>query len=215
MVSGNGGFSEALYNNLHLLKNAHLKLVVADRKCGAFDFFYQNTNIPTFLVNSKDYNNKKEFEEIILRKFLMHNIKFIFLNYDRLIGEVLLDAYKGCIFNLHLSLLPFFKGFGAVEKSYQSEMLFYGATIHVVDRSIDGGPILGQVVIPKNILDDDDTFRNKLFRYAAILFIDQVYKIANQELVNKKDGQYCYKEACYGEGNFNPQLSINEHLVVL
>lgn len=50
--------------------------------------------------------------------------------------------------NLHPSLLPAFRGFGALEAARQEGVRFFGATAHLVDETIDGGPILAQVISP-------------------------------------------------------------------
>ena len=214
IASGNGGFSKALYNNIKILSNAYIEVIIADRKCGAYRFFKNHTKIPTYLFNYSDYDKKDEYEKDILDLLKKFDIDFIVLNYNRLIGTVLLNAYNNKIINLHMSLLPLFKGFGAVKKAYDSDVLFYGSSIHIVDDSIDGGPIIAQLCIAKNILDDKNEFLDRLFKKTVLLFIDVIYKISNDKLVIK--GKKCYfKDAIYGVDIFNPSLSIDEAKVII
>mgnify|MGYP000863665734 CR=1 FL=1 len=207
-VSGNGGFSKVLYKNRHLIPNGVLSLIIADRDCLAYKYFKSNTTIPTYLHEYNNYNNKMMFEETIYERLQKHKIDYIFLNYNKLIGPTLLNKYTNNIFNLHLSLLPLFKGFGSLEKAFHSDMLFYGASMHIVDQSIDGGPIIGQVCLPRDIVDDEKEFKNKIFKYTAVFFIDMIYKIINIGLTFKEDRVY-FENVTYGTGLINPQLIMD------
>ena len=62
----------------------------------------------------------------------------------RIVGDVLLGAYKGRIINIHPSLLPAFRGANAVEQAVAYGVKVYGITIHYVDESLDGGRIIAQ-----------------------------------------------------------------------
>ena len=50
--------------------------------------------------------------------------------------------------NIHPSLLPVFKGQGALNKVYELKVRFLGASLHVVDSSVDGGNLIGQIIMP-------------------------------------------------------------------
>jgi len=52
------------------------------------------------------------------------------------------------VFNTHPALLPAFKGFNPIAKAAKERVRFLGATLHLVNESVDGGPILAQVVSP-------------------------------------------------------------------
>ena len=62
----------------------------------------------------------------------------------RIVGKTLLDAFAGRIVNLHPSLLPAFKGARAIEQALEYGVKVFGATIHYVDESLDGGRIIAQ-----------------------------------------------------------------------
>ena len=64
--------------------------------------------------------------------------------YMRIVGSVLLNAYRGRIINIHPSLLPAFRGARAVEQAVEYGVKVYGITIHYVDEQLDGGKIIAQ-----------------------------------------------------------------------
>lgn len=71
-------------------------------------------------------------------------VSFVFLFFARLVGEALFG--RGSCINLHPSLLPLFPGFGALKAAFDRKEKIFGATAHLVDQTVDSGPILAQVL---------------------------------------------------------------------
>lgn len=100
---------------------------------------------PTLVFNPKDYASKADYETIIADRLDQAQVELVCLaGYMRLIGDVLLQRYRGRIINIHPSLLPAFKGKDAVEQAMAYGVKVYGVTIHYVDESLDGGKIIAQ-----------------------------------------------------------------------
>src|SRR4030095_10729348 len=59
----------------------------------------------------------------------------------------LLETYKHRIINIHPALLPAFPGVDAQKQAYEAGAKIAGLTVHLVDESLDGGPILYQEAI--------------------------------------------------------------------
>jgi len=77
--------------------------------------------------------------------------------YMRLVGPVLLEAFPNRILNVHPSLLPSFPGLHAQRQALEHGVRVSGATVHLVDGSLDAGPIVLQAAVP--VLDDDTVER--------------------------------------------------------
>lgn len=75
-----------------------------------------------------------------------HNVDWTCLFFSRMVSSDLFA--RGHCVNIHPSLLPAFPGMGAVSQAWENRACFMGATAHVVDESMDAGPILGQVTAP-------------------------------------------------------------------
>lgn len=83
-----------------------------------------------------------------------HNIDYVLLaGFMRVIKKPMLDAFAGRILNIHPALLPSFKGLEAQRQAWEHGVKYSGATVHFVDASLDGGPIIIQE--PVKIADDD------------------------------------------------------------
>ena len=55
--------------------------------------------------------------------------------------------------NIHPSLLPAFPGLHAQRQAFEHGVRFSGCTVHFVDESLDGGPIICQASVP--VLEGD------------------------------------------------------------
>jgi phosphoribosylglycinamide formyltransferase-1 len=78
-------------------------------------------------------------------------------------------------YNIHPSLLPAFPGIGAVVAAQRARTRFLGATLHLVDESVDGGPILAQAALPIRADEGLDVLGNLSFlqkTYLALLLTD-------------------------------------------
>ena len=105
----------------------------------------EQMNIPTFVFSAQEYASKAEYEAAIVERCKEAGVELICLaGYMRIVGETLLNAYSGKIINLHPALLPSFKGAKAIEQAFEYGVKIFGATIHYVDESLDGGKIIAQ-----------------------------------------------------------------------
>jgi phosphoribosylglycinamide formyltransferase-1 len=73
--------------------------------------------------------------------------------YMRLLSTEFIEAFRHRILNIHPSLLPSFPGLNAQRQAIERGVKWSGCTVHFVDETLDGGPIIMQRVVP--VLDDD------------------------------------------------------------
>lgn len=81
-----------------------------------------------------------------LRKFLSKYKPdlIILAGYMKILPDDIVDKYVGKIINIHPSLLPKYPGLNTYEKVLKNNDLYHGVTIHYVDTTLDGGPIILQ-----------------------------------------------------------------------
>jgi phosphoribosylglycinamide formyltransferase-1 len=73
--------------------------------------------------------------------------------YMRLLSPCFIEAFRQRILNIHPSLLPAFPGLDAQRQAIEHGVKFSGCTVHFVDETLDGGPIITQRVVP--VIDSD------------------------------------------------------------
>ncbi|MBA2701719.1 MAG: bifunctional phosphoribosylaminoimidazolecarboxamide formyltransferase/IMP cyclohydrolase [Chloroflexi bacterium] len=122
-------------------------LVFADRACPALDWA-AGQGIETALVPGG--TDARLAETLVAAR----PDAVVLAGYLRLIGPAVLAAFAGRILNTHPSLLPAFPGAHAVDDALAHGVVVTGCTVHLVDASLDGGPIVAQE--PVAILPGDD-----------------------------------------------------------
>ena len=86
----------------------------------------------------------------------------VLAGYMRLVGPRVLAAFPGRILNTHPSLLPAFPGGHAVRDALAHGVAVSGATVHLVDATLDGGPIVAQEAVPVVPGDDEATLHDRI-----------------------------------------------------
>ena len=82
----------------------------------------------------------------------------------RIVGPHTLGAFRGRILNTHPSLLPAFPGAHAVRDALAHGAKVTGCTVHVVDESLDGGPIVAQEAVSIEAGDDEASLHERIKR---------------------------------------------------
>jgi phosphoribosylglycinamide formyltransferase-1 len=62
-------------------------------------------------------------------------------------GKPLLESYRNRIINIHPALLPAFPGATAQKDAFEYGVKISGVTIHLVDETLDAGPIIYQEAV--------------------------------------------------------------------
>jgi len=122
-------------------------LVFADRACPALDWAVEQ-GIETALVPGGDDETLAETLEAVGPDVVA------LAGYMRIVGPRVLAGFGGRILNAHPSLLPAFPGGHAVADAIAHGAKVSGCTVHLVDATLDGGPIVAQEAV--EILPGDD-----------------------------------------------------------
>lgn len=110
--------------------------------------------VPAEVVEHKGLA-RAEFEARLRAALAHHGVEAIVLaGFMRILTAEFTDRFPLRIINTHPSLLPAFPGLDAPAQAVAHGAKLSGVTIHFVDASLDGGPIIAQAAVP--VLDHDD-----------------------------------------------------------
>ena len=146
-ASGNGGNFESLVRTSREWKHSpcSIELLIVDKKNAYAIKRAENLGIPCYIVSLKECESKKEYEEKIIEILRKNNIEIIALaGYMKIISNVLLNAYRDKIINIHPAYLPNFPGKDGIGDAYRAGAKETGVTIHYVDEGVDSGKIIYQ-----------------------------------------------------------------------
>jgi phosphoribosylglycinamide formyltransferase-1 len=133
--------------------NAEIAVVISDKADAAGLALAGERGLETVAIERK--GRKRETHELeVVAALQERQIDLICLaGYMRLLSPCFIEAFKNRILNIHPSLLPSFPGLDAQRQALAHGVKFTGCTVHFVDETLDGGPIIAQRVVP--ILDGD------------------------------------------------------------
>ena len=185
-VSGNGVlFREAVAHRT--LININPKLCIAEKKAASdLDLFCAAHGVAFLRLDPTD---RPRFDQDLLAACCDAEADLIALTFDRLLRKELVQAYAGRIINVHMALLPSFKGFRAIEKALASGATFVGATIHVVDEEMDAGPILVQTLVPVSREDTVELVGLRLFPKLRDAWLQTLAWFSKDRIKTTADGR--------------------------
>jgi phosphoribosylglycinamide formyltransferase 1 len=114
--------------------------------------------VPSKVVDYEAFQNRAEYEKELLKAISSFGPDLVVLaGYMRIIrsGE-LLAKYEGKIINVHPSLLPKYPGAQGQKDAFDAGEKESGYTVHFVDASLDGGPIILQEKVDISGCNDAD-----------------------------------------------------------
>jgi phosphoribosylaminoimidazolecarboxamide formyltransferase/IMP cyclohydrolase len=147
-VSGGGSNLRALVAAARRgVLGGEIVLVFADRECPAIAWAAEQGIATTVVAGGPD--------DALLAALEGGRPDLVVLaGYMRIVGARTLAVFGDRLINTHPSLLPAFPGAHAVRDALVAGVRVSGVTIHRVDATLDGGPILAQEAVP--VLDGDE-----------------------------------------------------------
>ncbi|MDA8238529.1 MAG: bifunctional phosphoribosylaminoimidazolecarboxamide formyltransferase/IMP cyclohydrolase [Chloroflexi bacterium] len=165
-VSGSGTNLRALTARIDRgALDAEIALVFADRPCAALGWASE-AGIDTALI--EDLGARSLDTRALADWNLTETLKaldvdaVVLAGFMRLLGPILLDAFPGRVLNVHPSLLPAFPGAHAVRDALAAGAAATGVTVHLVDASLDGGPIVLAEAVPVLAGDTEEALLERL-----------------------------------------------------
>ena len=155
LISGRGSNMVALANAVANgeVADAEISLVVSDHPNAAGLAHAKDLGLKTIVIE-RDGRSREEHDRAIVSALQESDVEIVCLaGYMRLVSPYFVAAYRNRILNIHPSLLPAFPGLEAQKQVLKYGVKWTGCTVHFVDDTLDGGPIIAQEVVP--VFDDD------------------------------------------------------------
>jgi phosphoribosylglycinamide formyltransferase-1 len=179
-------------------------LVVLDAKAdGAVERFCAEHGVPTVRLT---HPVRSEFDAELTRTCGDAGLDLLSLTFDRLVPAELIRRYPDRILNVHLSLLPAFVGFRAIENALSVGCRFVGASIHEVTEAVDGGPLIAQCVLGTRPGDTPVTVGARLFPLLRLMYLQVIAWYAAGRVHKDETGRTWVRDAVYGELPISPAI---------
>jgi phosphoribosylglycinamide formyltransferase-1 len=184
LVSGAGTNLQALLDAQARgeLAPAEIAVVVSNKREAPALARAAAAGIPSEVVEHAGLE-RAAFERRLLDALARHAVEVVVLaGFMRVLTAQFVDRFPLRIINTHPSLLPAFPGADAPARAIAHGVKLSGVTVHFVDASVDGGPIIAQVAVPVADGDDARTLHTRIQREEHRLLPIVVQRLAAGQL---------------------------------
>jgi len=150
LISGRGSNMVALADAVDdgRIPNAQIEIVISDQPDAAGLSVAKDRGIETLIIERRG-RSRAEHDAEIVSELERRDVDLVCLaGYMRILSQNFLDSYRGRLLNIHPSLLPSFPGLDAQRQALDNGVKLAGCTVHFVDETLDGGPIIAQRTVP-------------------------------------------------------------------
>jgi phosphoribosylglycinamide formyltransferase-1 len=176
LISGRGSNMIALADAIRdgRIPNAAIALVISDQPGAKGLRVAQERGLKTLVIERRGRKREEHDREIVsvLRE---ERIDLVCLaGYMRVLSPFFVETFKHRILNIHPSLLPLFPGLDAQRQALEHGAKVSGCTVHYVDNTLDGGPIIAQRTVPVLPNDTVETLSARILEQEHILYPEAV-----------------------------------------
>jgi len=178
LLSGRGSNFEAIADNVAAGKiAAEIALVVSNKpKAGGLERARER-GITAEWIPSRGLE-REEYDRRVVARLREEKVDLVCLaGFMRLLSGYFVEQFPNRILNIHPSLLPAFPGLDAHRQVLEHGVNWTGCTVHFVDETLDGGPIIGQRVVPVLPDDTEQTLAARILEQEHTLYAETVAAI--------------------------------------
>jgi len=159
------------------IPNATVVVVISDQPEAEGLTKAQERGIETLVIQRRDRSREAHDREIVAELEKRQVDLVCLAGYMRILSREFLKAYRGRILNIHPSLLPSFPGLDAQKQALEHGAKETGCTVHFVDETLDGGPIIAQRVVPVLEGDTVETLAARILEQEHKLYRDALRSV--------------------------------------
>lgn len=183
LISGRGSNMVALADAIRdgTIPNAEVAIVISDKpNAGGLEQAGER-GIETLVIERRG-RSREEHDRAIVAALKTQEVDLVCLaGYMRVLSGQFLDAFPRRILNIHPSLLPLFPGLDAQKQALESGAKVSGCTVHFVDSTLDGGPIIAQREVAVREDDTVESLSERILDQEHQLYPEAVTSVLNKD----------------------------------
>lgn len=201
LVSGGGTNLQAIIDavNAGTITNTEIVGVISNNKNAYALERAAKAGIQNLCISPKDFASRAEFNQELLNAVNGFGADLVVLaGFLVVIPEIMIDAYRNRIINIHPSLIPAFCGTGFYglkvhEAALEKGVKVVGATVHFVDEGTDTGAIILQKAVEVQQGDTPQVLQRRVMEQAEWKILPQAIDMIANEKVEVVDGKVIIK----------------------
>ena len=192
LISGRGSNLQSIIDAIASRRlDADVAVVASNRADAQGLQRARDAGIAAVYLSPSGYPDRDAYDRALAELLLARGVELVCLaGFMRLVGQPLLDAFPNRILNIHPSLLPSFPGLAAQRQALEHGVRVTGATVHLVNAELDGGPIVLQAAVAVLDTDTVETLsarvlveEHRLYPEAIGLVLDRGWSIVGRRIM--------------------------------
>ena len=179
LISGRGSNLKAIIDAIDRKQlDATIAIVISNRADAPGLEHARNAAIETLVMDHKNYASREDYDRAVVAELKKRNVVLVCLaGFMRLLSPYFVDAYPDRILNIHPSLLPKYPGLHPQQQALDDGATESGATVHLVNKDLDAGPIVLQRSVPVRPGDTADTLAARILEVEHQLYPEAIERL--------------------------------------
>lgn len=155
--------------------NAAVAVVLSNKADASGLDHAHRAGIETVVLSHKAFASREDYDRAMVQELNRRAVGLVCLaGFMRLLSPVFVDAFPDRILNIHPSLLPKYPGLHPQQQALDDGATVSGATVHIVNKELDAGPIVLQREVPVVPGDTADTLAARILEIEHRLYPDAI-----------------------------------------
>ena len=194
LISGRGSNLQAIIDAIaSRWLDATIVVVISNREDAAGLVRARRAGIDTVVLDHTRYASREKYDDALVAVLQRYKVRLVCLaGFMRLLGAGFIDVFPNRILNVHPSLLPAFAGLHGQRQAWEYGVKVAGATVHIVTRDLDAGPIVLQAAVPLDDADTPDvlaarilTEEHRIYPQAIAIVLDGGWRIEGRRFLRR------------------------------
>jgi phosphoribosylglycinamide formyltransferase-1 len=179
LISGRGSNLKAIIDAIGRRELDATIAIVISNIAGAPGLDHARTaGIETLVLSHKGYASREDYDRAVVAELQKRDVALVCLaGFMRLLSPYFVDAFPNRILNIHPSLLPKYPGLHPQQQALDDHASESGATVHIVNKDLDAGPIVLQQSVPVLTGDTADTLAARILEVEHQLYPQAIEKV--------------------------------------
>jgi phosphoribosylglycinamide formyltransferase-1 len=179
LISGRGSNLKAIIDAIERKQlDASIAIVISNRADAPGLDHAIKAGIETLVLSHKSYATREHYDRALVAALRQRDVSLVCLaGFMRLLSPAFVEAYPDRILNIHPSLLPKYPGLHPQQQALDDGATVSGATVHIVNKDLDAGPIVLQQSVPVIAGDTADTLAARILAVEHQLYPRAIEKV--------------------------------------
>lgn len=182
LISGRGSNLKAIIEAIDERRlDATIAIVISNRANAPGLDHARAAGIETMVLAHRDFSTREEFDREMVTVLRDRRVDVVCLaGFMRLLSPVFVDAFPSRILNIHPSLLPKYPGLHPQQQALDDGATVSGATVHIVNKDLDAGPIVSQREVPVLPGDSAETLAARILDVEHRLYPEAIQLVLDR-----------------------------------